>query len=46
MWFPPTPPSDDCCDYYVDLALDMTYDTQSVMTPVALVASAVYRYCE
>ena len=43
MWLPPTPPSDDCYDYYVDFALDMTYDTLSVMTPVALVSSAVYR---
>ncbi|KAL5477552.1 hypothetical protein EMCRGX_G024363 [Ephydatia muelleri] len=36
MWLPPTPPADDDEDMYVDLTMEMLYDTSSVMSPARI----------
>ena len=57
IWLPPTPPTDERPEYYVDLALGMWYDTSSAMTPdelgpitvywyVSLVSHALYKYMD
>lgn len=43
MWLPPTPPSEDFDDIYVDTSLDMKYDTQSTISPAVLAAIAPFR---
>lgn len=44
IWLPPTPPSDDTEDLYVDLVLEMSYDTQSTMSTVFLASTFPYRW--
>lgn len=44
MWLPPTPPSDDCEEFCIDTALEMNYDTQSVISPAVLAAIAPFRW--
>ena len=44
IWLPPTPPSDDTEDLYVDLVLEMSYDTQGTMSTVFLASTVPYRY--
>ena len=43
MWLPPTPPVDDGEEFYVDIMMDMAYDTSSVITPAELASIAPYR---
>ena len=43
IWLPPTPPSDDTEDLYVDLVLEMSYDTQGTMSTVFLASTVPYR---
>ena len=43
IWLPPTPPTDDVPEYYLDYTLEMAYDTISVMTPDELMSTAIYR---
>ena len=44
MWLPPTPPSEECNDYYTDEVLDMSYNIQTVISPSLLSSIAFYRY--
>ena len=44
MWLPPTPPTDDIPDYYIDYTLELSYDTTTVMTPDALLSAAIHWY--
>ena len=44
MWLPPTPPSEDSNDYYVDNVVEMNYDTQIVIDPTVLLSVATYRW--
>lgn len=44
MWLPPTPPSEDYDDSYVDTVLEMKYSTQSVICPAILASIAPFRY--
>lgn len=43
VWLPPTPPADGTEDYYVDVALDLAYDTSTTITPAELASVAPYR---
>ena len=43
VWLPPTPPVDDGDELYVDIMLDMAYDTSSVITPAELASIAPFR---
>lgn len=44
VWLPPTPPADDAEEYYVDIVLDMAYDTSSTISPAELASIAPFRY--
>ena len=47
VWFPPTPPVEDSTsDCYIDLALEMSYDTTTIMTSTALSSVALYRWVQ
>ena len=43
IWLPPTPPADDEEDLYVDLVLDMAFDTSTTMSTMLLATIAPYR---
>lgn len=44
IWLPPTPPSEDFEELCVDAALEMNYDTQTVISPAVLAAIAPFRW--
>ena len=43
IWCPPTPPADDADCFYVDIVLDMAYDTKSTISPAELASIAPFR---
>ena len=43
IWLPPTPPSEDSEEYYVDTVLDMKYNITSVIAPAVLASIAPFR---
>ena len=42
IWLPPTPPTDDNPEYYVDLSLEMSYNTNNTMTPDELTVAGLF----
>lgn len=43
VWLPPTPPADDADDFYIDIVLDMAYDTTCNISPAELASIAPFR---
>lgn len=44
MWLPPTPPSDDADECYIDTVMEMKYDTQVNISPAVLASIASFRF--
>ena len=43
IWLPPTPPAESTDDVYVDLVLDIAYDTSTTISPAELAFIAPFR---